>query len=144
MHTSLRGHSLQMGTTQACISKEIMCFCRTTVIAYRCKQWKVSTEDRKKTFYTWKNILFKCAKQGLVFLGALIIQVTHAPTAPIDFKSSSTVKPKTKFYEVFSDDNISGWIPLEALWWMLLLSFFLQLFSSLLEYTINRKNIYCI
>lgn len=39
VYTTPRGQSLLMGTTQACIMKEIMCSsCQTTIVAYRYKE----------------------------------------------------------------------------------------------------------
>lgn len=37
VYTTPRGHSFLRGTTQACIMKDIMCSCLTTVVAYRYK-----------------------------------------------------------------------------------------------------------
>lgn len=42
---ALRGHSFLMGTTQACIMKDIMCSCLTTVVAYRYKEYYSATSS---------------------------------------------------------------------------------------------------
>lgn len=45
VYTTPWGHTFLMGTTQACIMKDIMCSCLTTVVAHRYKEYYSATSS---------------------------------------------------------------------------------------------------